>query len=131
MKSVGLLTFLRGSSDPKAKMPGCANYDHHYGGCVFDKTCLVEDRKRCGYFEKSVLPTAVEIGLRDNLYKLYAKQIDIKEQLIQKPEDVRKCTCGTPLLPRYRMCPKCSQKARQETYRNKRKPKLSDAPQLT
>jgi hypothetical protein len=43
------------NTDPKAKNPGCANYDHHYGGCLFRDECLVQQGKRCRYFERVVL----------------------------------------------------------------------------
>lgn len=33
----------------------CANYDHYYGGCLFGDECLVEQGKRCEYFERVVL----------------------------------------------------------------------------
>ena len=62
--TVGLIAFLKGNSDPKVGMPGCANYDHHYGGCLFADTCSVEEGKRCDYFERVVLPTAADVGLK-------------------------------------------------------------------
>ncbi|MGD2095524.1 MAG: hypothetical protein PVH77_11005 [Phycisphaerales bacterium] len=41
----------------KAKLPDCANYDHHYGGCLFRDECLVQQGERCAYFEKVILET--------------------------------------------------------------------------
>jgi len=49
-----------GDTDPKAGMPGCANYDRHYDGCLFEDTCLVQEGKRCGYFERAVLTTVAD-----------------------------------------------------------------------
>jgi hypothetical protein len=51
-KSVGLIMFLKGSSNPKQQMPGCANYDHYYGGCSLWGECRQEQGKRCDYFEE-------------------------------------------------------------------------------
>jgi hypothetical protein len=61
-------------------MPGCANYDYHYGGCLFADTCLIEQGKRCEYFEKKVLPTAADIGLREQVYALYRKQVGVEDR---------------------------------------------------
>ncbi|MBL7186842.1 MAG: hypothetical protein ISS70_11005 [Phycisphaerae bacterium] len=33
-QSVGLIAFLKGVADPKAEMPGCANFDRHSDGCL-------------------------------------------------------------------------------------------------
>ena len=76
-RTVGLIAFLKGNTDPAAGMPGCASYDHHYGGCLFLDGCLVEEGKRCGYFEKAVLPTAADIGLKELVYSLYERQVGI------------------------------------------------------
>ena len=60
MRTVGLNRFLKGITDVKAGMPGCANYDHHESGCVDGEKCKVEQGKRCSYFERAVLPTGDE-----------------------------------------------------------------------
>jgi len=43
-----------GAADPKSRNPGCANFDHHYGGCLFRDECLVQKGKRCEYFERVI-----------------------------------------------------------------------------
>lgn len=43
-----------GDDDPKSRNPGCANFDHHYGGCLFRDECLVQQGERCGYFERVI-----------------------------------------------------------------------------
>ncbi len=63
-RTVALIAFLKGNSDPKVGMSGCANYDHHYRGCLFADTCSVEEGKRCDYFERVVLPTPPDVGLK-------------------------------------------------------------------
>ena len=123
-RSVGLIAFLKGSSDPKEQMPGCANYDHHYGGCLFEDTCFVQEGKRCGYFEKAVLPTAADIGLKESVYSQYAKQVGIEGYLHLDNGDIRKCPdCGAELKPRQKYCDDCSKKRRRATYRKTRQKK--------
>jgi len=43
-----------GDADPEASNPGCANFDHHYGGCLFRDECLVQQGERCEYFERVI-----------------------------------------------------------------------------
>ena len=43
-----------GDADPKARNPGCANFDHYYGGCLFRDECLVLQGERCEYFERVI-----------------------------------------------------------------------------
>jgi hypothetical protein len=43
-----------GDTDPKSRNPGCANFDHHYGGCLFRDECLVQQGQRCRYFERVI-----------------------------------------------------------------------------
>jgi hypothetical protein len=102
-------------------MPGCANYDDYYGGCLFAETCKVQDGKRCEYFERAVLPTATDIGLQELVNRLYAKQTGRKESDKKK---IRKCPdCKTEIKPRQRYCDMCSQKRRLNTFRKSRKKK--------
>lgn len=118
-KSVGLIAFLRGNTDPAIGMPGCANYDHHYGGCLFADTCQVEQGQRCGYFERAVLPTAEDIGLKGLVYSLYQEHVGIDGGLEREP--IRCCPdCGAELKPRQRYCDDCSKRRRLESYRKKR-----------
>lgn len=42
-------------ADLEVSMHECANYDHYYGGCLFGDECLVQQGKRCEYFERVVL----------------------------------------------------------------------------
>lgn len=132
-RTVGLIAFLRGHTDPVVGMPGCANYDHHYGGCLFrtakgkpsknlleeEKSkcpCLVEIGKRCSYFERAVLPTAADIGLREYVYAAYERQVGLSGRL--KTEPVRYCPeCGAELKPRQRYCDECSRKRRLQSKR--------------
>ena len=120
-KTVGLIAFLKGSTDPADGMPGCATYDHHYGGCLFAETCKVEEGQRCGYFERAVLPTAADIGLNDTVYTQYEQQVGIARGGLLKREQVRRCPdCGDEVGPRQRYCPNCSKRRRRESYRRVR-----------
>ena len=127
-RNVTLLIFLKGTSDPHDRMPGCANYDHHYGGCLFENfggQCAVLDlRKRCGYFERAVLPTAADIGQRDHVYGLYEQLVGVvidRNKTRQKTGNVRPCPdCGTSLRPRQRYCDTCSRRHRQAAGRARR-----------
>jgi hypothetical protein len=120
MKSVGLIRFLKGTTDVKAGMPGCANYDHHHGGCLFSKKCKVEQGKRCSYFERAVLPTAADIGRRDGIYYQYESKCNVTD-LLARP-GFRLCPdCGADLKLRERYCKNCSRKRRQATNRASQK----------
>ena len=121
-RSVGLLAFLRGNTDPAVGMPGCANYDHHYGGCLFAEHCAVEQGQRCGYFERAVLPTASDIGLSAQVYAQYAKQVGLDDTRELGAEPPRPCPdCGGELKPRQRYCDTCSARRRRDSYRRARK----------
>ena len=112
--SVGLVAFLKGSTNPKKEMPGCANYDHRYGGCAFKDECLVEQGARCAYFEKAVLPTAAALGLQ-GVYEAYEESTDSG---MLKRSQARVCPdCSGPVKPRQRYCEDCSRKRRQKTRR--------------
>ncbi len=122
-KEVSLIVFLKGSSNPEHLMPGCANYDHTHGGCLLGDACKVEQGKRCGYFERSVLPTAADIGQREHVYCLYEQQVGLSKPLVRDGE-FRLCPeCGeVELSSRQRYCPDCTRKRRQKTKReNQRK----------
>jgi len=148
-KTVGLTAFLKGTSNPEDGMPGCANYDHHHGGCLScwrgceDGNCLscidfgpytycrVERGKRCGYFERAVLPTAGDIRLRQWVYSLYEKQVGLAGSGGLGREPVRGCPdCGAELKPRQRYCDQCSRRRRVGSHRKKRQKKRGYAPQL-
>jgi len=111
-----LLQFLRGSSIPRDLMPGCANYDHQRGGCLFSDTCVVESGSRCNYFEKAVLPVAAQQGYGDKMAARYGKQTGA--DLALPESETRHCPdCGAPLPPRARVCSDCRVKRRRKSYR--------------
>ena len=119
-KSISLRAFLRGNPDSKVGVPGCANYDHHYGGCLFGNKCLVKKGKRCGYFEKAVLPVATDIGLVGHVYSLYQKRVGLNADL-QRPQ-TRLCPdCGTGLKLKQRYCDSCGKSRRQKGNRENQK----------
>lgn len=130
-RTVGLIAFLKGNTDPAVCMPGCANYDHHYGGCLFGDACLVEQGKRCGYFEKAVLPTAKDAGLREHVYSLYQKHTGIEACGELDREPAPRCPdCGAELRPRQRYCDACATRRRRQSYRRARQKRTADAQQL-
>jgi hypothetical protein len=121
--TIGLITFLKGSSNPADKMPGCANFDHCNGSCSFSDTCLVLEKKRCRYFEKSILPTAADIGQKERISKLYCKHLGFKPGYCHiEIRKIRKCPdCGdTELKPRQRYCDNCRNRRRLNSYRRRR-----------
>jgi hypothetical protein len=113
-RSVGLIAFLKGSTDPKVGMPGCTNYDHHYSSCLFG-VCLVELGERCPYFERVVLPTG-NCDVRQKYEALTG--IYVEGQAVNLCGD-----CGGTIPPRRRYCDRCVQKRRQATYRKSRQRK--------
>lgn len=120
-KAVGLIAFLKGSTDPADGMPGCANFDHHYGGCLFGDTCKVQEGQRCGQFERAVLPTAANIGLNEIVYSQYEQQVGIAGNGLLPRGQIRRCPdCGDEVGPRQRYCQKCSKRRRRESYRRTR-----------
>ena len=120
-RSVGLIAFLKGSTDPAAGMPGCANYDHHYGGCLFGDTCKVQEGQRCGYFERAVLPMAETIGLNEAIYSQYEQQVGIAGIGVLKRGQVRRCPdCGNEVGPRQRYCENCSTQRTQKAPKSAR-----------
>jgi len=125
-KTIGLIAFLMGSTNSADKMPGCANYDHYYGGCLYTDTCLVQKGKRCRYFEKAVLPTAADIGLKEWLYSLYQKHLGIELDSELAISNVRRCPdCGAGLKARQKYCDDCSKRRRQDSYRKARRKQRS------
>jgi predicted nucleic acid-binding Zn ribbon protein len=112
-KMAGLIAFIKGSSDPKDNMPGCANY----GECLFADTCLVEQGKRCRYFERAVLPTISGLHGGDKILNEYQNRCRVSGVLKIKMAPVRFCQCGQPILPGRRFCDKCKQQKRKATYR--------------
>jgi len=120
-QSVGLIAFLKGNTDPAAGMPGCANFDHHHSGCQLAETCLVQEGKRCGYFERAVLPTAADLSLKDTVYSQYEAHVGIAGNGLLQREQIRRCPdCGDEVGPRQRYCLKCSKTRRRQSYRRAR-----------
>jgi hypothetical protein len=115
-KPVRLVAFLKGSTDAKAGTPGCSNFDHRYGGCLFQDVCSVQAGKRCGYFEKAVLPTG-----SSEIFSKYEAHCGLIEPLV-RPK-VRLCSCGNVLKSRQRYCEDCRRKRRRATYRKSRQRK--------
>jgi len=122
-KKIRLKTFLAGSSSPEQRMPGCANLDRSYGGCLFAESCKVMDGFRCEYFEQAVLPTARDIGLYAEMLQQYKDQTGGEYDPVVDSDDQRQCACGQALEKRRRICDKCRRKRRKETYRRNRKKK--------
>ena len=123
-RTVGLITFLKGNSDPDDRMPGCANYDHYYSGCLYEDKCVVEAGKRCGYFERAVLPTAADIGLKELVYSLYEKQVGIAGIGQFDSGKTRRCPdCRAELKPHKKYCDVCAKKRRRRSYRLARQKK--------
>lgn len=124
-RNVTLLAFLKGTSDLKDRMPGCANYDHRDGGCLLSNNCAVLTGKRCGYFERAVLPTSAEIGQRDHVYRLYEQAVSViidRYKMRRKTGDVRPCPdCGTALRPRQRYCDTCAGKRKRVASRQRQR----------
>jgi hypothetical protein len=115
MKSCGLIKFIKG--DQQNNIPGCCNYDHYYGGCLFDSECKIEAGKRCGYFEKAVLPIAQELGISEQINAAYADKVGLTEFNPKSEVKTRRCECGAILKPRHRYCEKCSKKHRRQGQR--------------
>jgi hypothetical protein len=121
-RTIGLIAFLTGKTDPAAGVPGCANYDHHYGGCLFGEKCKVEKGQRCAYFEKAVLPTAAQIGLKKHIYSRYANQVGIDVEIEALETEIKRCPdCGAELKPRQKYCDTCSKRRRRESYTKSRR----------
>ena len=123
---MGLKQFLKGSSDPKDMMPGCANYDHHYGGCLLDQECLVEQGKRCGYFERAVLPTASQLKAGYRIIDEYQKLCLAGALLSIRKTKAHFCQCGNSIPAGRRYCDKCKKEKRKVTkHQYQRKFRLS------
>ena len=120
-RSIGLIAFLKGSADPKAEMPGCANFDHRSDGCLCGDACLVQTGQRCHHFEKVVLPTAGDIGLRESVHSQYRKHVGLGDNGELGTEPIRRCPdCRAELRPRQRYCDDCRKRRRRKSYQNSR-----------
>ena len=113
----GLKTFIRGTTELKAMMPGCANYDHHYGGCLFAERCKVEQGQRCGYFEQAVLPTAGQLRDGHKIIDEYQRTCQIKAPIGIRTTRAKFCACGATVPMGKQVCDKCRAKRRRQTQR--------------
>ena len=105
----------------------CANYDHYYGGCLFDdhggKCAVVDLQKPCRYFERAVL------GPPDYPYKtagydwagLFNAYGRLNPRFAGRGVSVRRCDCGAVLQLRERICSTCRERRRKVTYRASQK----------
>ena len=122
-KTIGLTTFLKGSSNPADRMPGCASFDIQRNNCIFGNKCHVLEGRRCAWFEKAVLPTAKEVGLLQHIVTAYSNKVGLRGELdhLCSYENVRVCPdCRGALQPRHRYCEKCSTRRRKQNVRNSR-----------
>jgi len=128
MKRVSLGTFLRGSSNPKDGMQGCANFDHYYGGCIIGigNTCLIESGMRCGYFERVVLPTARQLGLADHIYCKYEAKVSLPKGSIPRGTSIGCPDCGETLGFGEKYCRQCTFKRRQRATQDARRRRRID-----
>lgn len=135
MQNISLTAFIKGNHSSKPPIPGCASYDTHYGGCVYAVHCKVEQGKRCGYFERAVLPVAAQLGIGGLIGDAYADKVHLVGFRPKMTRDARLCGCGAPLKPRQRLCEKCAVEKRRKTYREgqrkSRLARLSRCQQLT
>lgn len=117
MKQGGLIVFVRKE---------CANCEGETGRCLIrDEKCLVLSGKRCSYFEKVVLGKPnYPFRLPDYDYqKIFDDYSEINYSFSARLVSVRKCECGQVLPPRQRLCEKCKEKKRRQSYRNARNSK--------
>ncbi len=77
------------------------------------KCLVIEEKKPCVFFRKSVLPLAEHYGVYSKILSEYTK---IDESIV-KNIHTRFCECGEELKPRERFCEKCKKKRRQKTDR--------------
>ena len=112
-----LRQFIKGTTDPKDQAPGCDNYDHHYGGCLLGDNCKVEQGKRCGYFEKAVLPTANNLKEGSKTIDEYQKLVGLSAPIGSRITKANFCDCGATIPAGRRLCEKCKRKNRQKTKR--------------
>ena len=120
-KKVKLLAFLQGSTKPEQRMPGCANYNSNRSDCLLGELCLVEQGKRCDYFERCVLPTAAYNGQLLSLTRQYEEKTGATGLTGRSAAMGRDCPdCGAELSGRARYCDPCKKRRRQNAYRKAR-----------
>ena len=103
----------------------CSNYDRYYQNCLLGESCLVFDGRRCAYFERNVLIVNPDYRFRLPGYD-YTKLVgEYSEQTKAKTSKVktRHCACGEPIGFRQRLCRKCKESKRRDSYRNSKRSK--------
>ena len=108
----------------------CANYNKHYGQCVYDHPCKVLEGKQCGYFEKAVLgPPEYKHKLPGYDYAKLFAQYASQTGASSKKVTVRRCPdCQAVLRPRQRYCEDCSKKRlRKNAREHARRERLKNA----
>mgnify|MGYP005646781095 CR=1 FL=1 len=100
----------------------CANWSSNLKGCLGGSPCLVLLGKRCGYFERAVLPP--EGYPYPN--RTFAQNPKAEKQVRQEyglvggrryDPKARFCKCGNPLAKYRQMCEQCRRKRRQKSKR--------------
>ena len=85
--------------------------------------CRLAEGRSCDYFRTAILSAG---DCPQRIRQEYAR-IDQQAQV----KDRRRCPeCGAELPPRRRLCKKCAQKHRRDSYRKKRQKERMSAPQL-
>jgi len=98
------------------------------GQCTLEGPCvIIEYSRRCGYFEKNVLPPPAY-----SFKHLCFETRPTVERMVRseyaeiRPDSSigdRFCECGNPLSKRQRLCEKCRKERRREAYRRSRRKK--------
>ena len=97
----------------------CANYDHHYGGCLFDDNCAVLQGRPCDYFEAAVLgkPSYPYRNSNYDWQRVFDQYGLINPRFAARAVQNRRCQCGAILEPRRRYCPRCARQKRLQLKR--------------
>ena len=134
----------------------CANYQTKDGSCLgilveclrepnestrakpLERCLLAGKLRPCSYFEKVVLPLTdqpspkEEPDLQRQRLEARQKYLAARKMEMAQTVSMRTCPdCGGPLAKRQRYCPKCTQKRRLATYRQRRLKNKLAAPQLS
>lgn len=116
----------------------CADWENSEGCWKTGGECRLAQNQPCNYFKTAVFPNCdpkypyankEEVKRYPKIHKIYAKIYDLPSD---SQEVVRKCSCGTAIGPRQRMCSDCREKKRRKTKRlYQRKFRQSAVVQLT
>ena len=101
----------------------CADYDESQGACIHDKACSVLAGEPCAHFERAVLgPPDYPYRVPGyNYHKIFSEYGKINPAFAARGVSVRRCECGAILQPRQRVCEKCRDRKRRETYRESKR----------